>query len=81
MADKQAQALRIEAGRASELGAVHDGEGTNFALFSAYAERVELCLFDESGATETARITLPEYTDEIFHGYRRGAKRPWTREP
>ncbi len=74
MADKQAQALRIEAGRASELGAVHDGEGTNFALFSAYAERVELCLFDESGATETARITLPEYTDEIFHGYLPGVK-------
>jgi glycogen operon protein len=74
MVDKQTQALRIEAGRASELGAVHDGEGTNFALFSAYAERVELCLFDESGATETARITLPEYTDEIFHGYLPGVK-------
>lgn len=61
--------FEIKAGRACELGAVFDGDGTNFALFSAHAERVELCLFDESGGTETARITLPEYTDEVFHGY------------
>ncbi|BCB18601.1 glycogen debranching protein GlgX [Bosea sp. ANAM02] len=59
----------IRPGRASELGAVFDGEGTNFALFSAHAERVELCLFDESGRTEAARITLPEYTNEVFHAY------------
>lgn len=59
----------IKPGHISELGATCDGEGTNFALFSAHAERVELCLFDESGKTETARITLPEYTDEVFHGY------------
>ncbi|AMJ60571.1 glycogen debranching protein GlgX [Bosea sp. PAMC 26642] len=59
----------VQAGQANELGAVFDGEGTNFALFSAAAERVELCLFDESGQTETARITLPEYTNEIWHGY------------
>src|SRR6478735_1977292 len=59
----------IKPGHISELGATCDGEGTNFALFSAHAERVELCLFDESGKTETARITLPEYTDELFHGY------------
>jgi pullulanase/glycogen debranching enzyme len=31
--------------------------------------RVELCLFDETGERETARIDLPEYTDEIWHGY------------
>jgi isoamylase len=49
------------------LGATWDGAGVNFALFSAHATRVEICLFDEQG--ETARIELPEYTDEIWHGY------------
>jgi len=48
------------------LGACWDGEGTNFALFSANATKVEVCLFD--GDTER-RIELPEYTDEVFHGY------------
>jgi isoamylase len=41
----------------------------NFALFSANATKVELCLFDESGRTELERIELPEYTDEVWHGY------------
>jgi isoamylase len=50
-------------------GAHWDGEGVNFALFSANATRVELCLFDPSGEHETARIELPEYRDEIWHGY------------
>ena len=58
----------IEAGDPSELGANWNGEGTNFAIFSAHAERVELCLFDEAG-NETERLTLPEYTDEIWHGF------------
>ncbi|RDJ27180.1 glycogen debranching enzyme GlgX [Bosea caraganae] len=64
----------IEAGQSADLGAVFDGEGTNFALFSAAAERVELCLFDESGTKEVARIALPEYTNEIWHGYLPGVK-------
>ena len=51
------------------LGATWDGEGVNFALFSAHAEKVELCLFDRSGQREEARIALPEYTDEVWHGY------------
>ena len=46
----------------------------NFALFSANATRVELCLFDESGEREVERIELPEYTDEIWHGYVRDAR-------
>jgi glycogen operon protein len=50
-------------------GASWDGNGTNFSLFSENATRVELCLFGETGTTETARITLPEYTDGIWHGY------------
>jgi glycogen operon protein len=38
-------------------------------LFSAHAEKVELCLFDDSGDKETARVVLPEFTHEIWHGY------------
>lgn len=60
---------RIEAGAWHKLGATPVDGGTNFALFSAHAERVELCLFDESGQTETARIALPEYTNEVWHGF------------
>jgi isoamylase len=51
------------------LGATWDGSGTSFALFSAHAEKVELCLFDGDGKKEIARIALPEYTHEIWHGY------------
>jgi isoamylase len=43
-------------GQPYPLGASWDGEGVNFALFSEHAERVELCLFDERGRRETARI-------------------------
>jgi isoamylase len=50
-------------------GATWDGKGVNFALFSAHATKVELCLFDQGGKAETARIELPEYRDEIWHGY------------
>ena len=56
-------------GRPYPLGASWDGDGVNFALFSAHAERVELCLFDRTGRTEVERIDLPELTDEVWHGY------------
>jgi glycogen operon protein len=56
-------------GRPYPLGASWDGEGVNFALFSAHAEKVELCLFDLNGIREEARITMPEYTDEVWHVY------------
>ncbi len=58
----------------TRLGANFDGDGVNFAIFSAHAERVELCLFDESGKNEIERITLPEFTNEIWHGYIPGLK-------
>ena len=61
--------VRVQSGQPYPLGATHDGSGANFALFSANATRVELCLFDELGVNETARINLPEYTDEVWHGY------------
>lgn len=56
-------------GKPWPLGATYDGHGVNFAVFSANATRIDVCLFDEAGRRETARLTLPEYTDEIWHGY------------
>ena len=50
-------------------GATWDGEGVNFALFSEYATRVELCLFDRTGRREVQRIELREQTDLIWHCY------------
>ena len=50
-------------------GANWDGMGVNFALFSESAERVELCLFDDSGRNEVQRLELREQTDQVFHGY------------
>ncbi len=49
------------------LGATFDGSGTNFALFSEIAERVELCLFDDDGV-ET-RVELTEVDAYIWHAY------------
>lgn len=60
-------------GKPYPLGATWDGLGVNFAVFSAHAERIELCLFDQSGRRETARLILPEFTDQIWHGYLPGA--------
>ncbi|WP_342643696.1 glycogen debranching protein GlgX [Rhodoligotrophos ferricapiens] len=63
----------LSSGAPGPLGATFDGTGVNFALFSAHAERVELCLFDETGQQELQRITLPERTGDIWHGYLEGA--------
>ncbi|WP_206956167.1 glycogen debranching protein GlgX [Trinickia acidisoli] len=59
----------IAEGQPFPLGASWDGAGVNFALFSANATKVELCLFDESGQRELQRIDLPEFTDEVWHIY------------
>ncbi len=56
-------------GRPYPRGATWDGEGVNFALFSEHADKVELCLFDPSGRRELQRITLPERTNHVWHGY------------
>jgi isoamylase len=63
------QKVRVWPGMPNPLGPTWDGVGTNFALFSAHAEKVDLCLFDDAGDKEIARITLPEYTNEVWHGY------------
>jgi len=63
--------VRVLPGKTYPLGATYDGKGTNFALFSENAERVELCLFeaDSGGERETSRIPLPEQTDLVWHCY------------
>jgi isoamylase len=61
--------MRLSAGSPSRLGASWDGRGTNFALFSAHAEKVELCLFDGQGRRELERVELPERSEDIWHGY------------
>ena len=59
----------VTAGSPFPLGAHWDGSGVNFALFSANATKVELCLFDTTGRREIERVPLPEFTDEVWHGY------------
>ena len=50
------------------LGATWDGKGVNFALATAHATKVEVCLFDKDGK-EKERIELPEFRGETWHGY------------
>jgi isoamylase len=61
--------LIVWPGRPYPLGSSWDGEGVNFALYSEHGEKVELCLFDHTGKRETQRVTLPEQTDMVWHGY------------
>ncbi|WP_265521352.1 glycogen debranching protein GlgX [Oerskovia flava] len=68
--------MQIWPGHPYPLGATYDGSGTNFALFSEVAERVELCLLDDDG-TET-RIEVEEVDAHVWHAYIPG-KGPGTR--
>ncbi len=62
--------MRVWPGQPYPLGATWTGLGVNFAIFSAHATRVELCLFDSPDAvTPSACIPLPEQTDMVWHGY------------
>jgi isoamylase len=58
--------VKIWPGKPYPLGATWDGAGTNFAVFSEAAERIDLCLFDDGVET---RLTLPEMTNYVHHGY------------
>ena len=69
MPSSNSASIRVHEGRPHPLGATWDGLGVNFALFSANATKVELCLFDAQGENEIGRVELPEYTDEVWHGY------------
>ncbi|GAB3113266.1 glycogen debranching protein GlgX [Pseudomaricurvus hydrocarbonicus] len=67
--------IPIEPGYPTPLGATFDGEGTNFAIFSANATGIELCLYDEQGQAESGRYWLPEKTQDVWHGYLPGVRR------
>jgi isoamylase len=60
--------LSVSEGSPHPLGASFTGSGVNFAVFSAHATRVDVCIFDEPGTTQIGCVTLPEYTDEVWHG-------------
>jgi glycogen operon protein len=59
--------MQVWPGHGYPLGAVYDGAGTNFALFSQVAERVEVCLLDDAGNEE--RIELREVDAFVRHAY------------
>ena len=62
--------MKVWPGKPYPLGATWDGMGVNFSLFSEHATAVELCLFDSPDARqEVARVSLPEQTDRVWHGY------------
>ena len=63
---------KISSGKAYPLGATYDGKGVNFALFSANAEKVELCLFDKTGTKELTRVAITENEHNIWHVYLQG---------
>lgn len=61
---------KIYTGNPYPLGATYDGKGVNFALFSEYAEAVELYLYDDnSESTEIAKFKLTEKTHQVWHIY------------
>jgi isoamylase len=59
--------MQVWPGSAYPLGATYDGSGTNFALVSEVAERVELCLFDSAGVE--SRVDLPEMDGFVWHAF------------
>ena len=65
---------RVSSGSPHKLGAFYDGEGTNFAVFSENASHIDLCFFSEDGKREIDRVSLPERTGPVWHGYVDGIK-------
>ena len=63
------EGLKLTSGQPWPLGSHWDGKGVNFAVFSAHAQAIDLCLFDRSGEHETARHRLPAHTSDVWHGY------------
>ena len=66
----------LHPGKHWPLGATWDGKGINFAVFSAHATQIDLCLFDASGAVEIARLPLAAHTQGVWHGYLPAAAHP-----
>lgn len=65
---------RMELGRAYPIGATVENSGVNFAIFSANAEKIELCIFDENGEKELKRFELPQYEHNIWFGFLKNAE-------
>jgi glycogen debranching enzyme GlgX/4-alpha-glucanotransferase len=61
--------VTVTEGAPEPLGVTPDADGINVAVFSAHATAIQLCLFDDAGARELARITLPERSGDIWHGH------------
>jgi isoamylase len=61
--------MRTWPGTPYPLGATWDGWGTNFALFSEVAERVQLCLFSEDDTLNESQIDLTEVDGFVWHTY------------
>src|ERR1700712_3954244 len=59
----------VSPGLPEPRGVTLHGDGVNVAVYSAYAEAIDVCLFDETGTNEIARIRLPERTGDVFHGH------------
>jgi glycogen operon protein len=64
---------RLGAGRPWPLGATVDDDGVNFAVFSANATAIELCVYDAAGRRELSRRPLPARSGEVWHGHLAGA--------
>ncbi|MDH3210108.1 MAG: glycogen debranching enzyme GlgX, partial [Burkholderiaceae bacterium] len=65
---------QLSPGRPNPLGAHWNGTGVNFAVFSAHAQAIDLCLFDAAGERELSRQRLPRLTHDVWHGYLAGAR-------
>jgi glycogen debranching enzyme GlgX/4-alpha-glucanotransferase len=61
--------MEVSEGAPEPLGATPDATGTNFAVHSAHATAIEVCLFDAQGAREIARVRLPERSGDVWHGH------------
>ena len=72
MSNPNVYADQVWPGEAYPLGSTYDGAGTNFALFSNVAERVELCLIDDDGSEQ--RINLEEVDAYVWHCYLPGVQ-------
>ena len=66
--------LTMISGRPWPMGADADATGVNFAVFSAHAQAIDVCVFDATGMHETARFRLPGHTGNVWHGRLEGAR-------
>lgn len=68
--NEELESIKLETGNPEPLGAIWDGFGVNFAIYSEHAQMVELCLFSKNQEeSENAKIELNSKTGNIWHGY------------